>query len=217
MRRFALVLIAILSIVAAPGVNGAQEPIRVLVDGDPVSFDVVPLERQGRVLVPLRGVFERLGACVEYDAGLRTIVAVRGQTIVQLGLGRCEVTIDGRPSTLDVPAVSVGGRTMVPLRPVSEALGASVQWEADTRTVSIATGGAAATPLPGAGQQTIAGILLSVNASQSRLTLQQPNGPVTISVTPDTTILRTNLENNEGGRRGSPSCGPATRFRRPST
>ncbi len=67
-RAVWLVLVLALAIsTAAPIPTGAQGAIRVFVDGQPVNFDVPPSVIQGRVLVPLRGIFERLGATVDYD------------------------------------------------------------------------------------------------------------------------------------------------------
>jgi hypothetical protein len=74
---------------------------------------------------------------VTYLAPTHSIQATRGDTQVQLTLGSRQAVIDGRQSTLDVPAQSLGGRTMVPLRFVSEALGANVDWQAVNQTVAI--------------------------------------------------------------------------------
>lgn len=115
----------------------ASPALQVTVDQQPVMFDQAPVMQEGRVLVPLRGVFESLGAEVTYLAPSHTIQATRGSTQVQLTLGSRQAAINGSPSMLDVPATTLGGRTMVPLRFVSEALGASVDWNAATQTVAI--------------------------------------------------------------------------------
>lgn len=102
-----------------------------------VNGCVPPVEVGGRLLVPLRGVFERLGATVLWEPATQRIVATaRGKTI-ELVVGRRDAAVDGRPVTLDVPPTVVQGRTIVPLRFVSEALGAFVQWQSETRTVQI--------------------------------------------------------------------------------
>lgn len=92
-------------------------------------------------MVPLRGIFEALSADVLYDAATRSIKATKESTIVQLQLGSRTALINGRTVYLDVPADTVGGRTMVPLRFVSESLGADVKWSGATRTVLISSGG----------------------------------------------------------------------------
>ena len=121
--------------------------VRVFVDGAPVAFDQPPVIVGGRVLVPLRGVFERLGATVTWDPISQTVLAQSGATSVSLRIGSPQAFVSGQPQTLDVPAMLVGGRTLVPLRFVSQALGAGVTWDAASSTVQIAGSGAAAAPI----------------------------------------------------------------------
>ena len=121
------------------GATSWAQDIQVTVDGTPLSFDQPPVMQGGRVMVPLRGIFEGLGAEVRYDARLRSIKATKGATVVELSLGSREAAVNGAPMTLDVPADTLGGRTMVPLRFVSEALGAQVKWSPSSRSVAIAS------------------------------------------------------------------------------
>ena len=111
------------------------QDICVSVNGTPVAFDRPPIASAGRVLVPLRGVFERLGATVVYDRG--NINATLGDRTIALRIGSTEATVDGQPRSLDVPAQVVGARTLIPLRFVAAALGAGVVYDAATRTVNI--------------------------------------------------------------------------------
>lgn len=116
-------------------------PISVLLNGRAINLGgVAPMQAGGRVLVPLRGVFESLGATVNYDAPTSTIYATRGATNVRLRLGSTQADVNGETRYLDVPAQSRFGRTFVPLRFVSETLGAQVQWAAAQRTVYITQG-----------------------------------------------------------------------------
>src|SRR5262245_15193518 len=129
-RQMAAVLIGLAvagGVLFIPTQGTAQSTIRVYVDGQLVNFDVPPNVIQGRVLVPLRGVFEKLGATVDYDGRTQHIIAVRGEQTVELTLGSRQARINGKPALLDVPAFTIGDRTMVPLRFISESLGASVQ------------------------------------------------------------------------------------------
>lgn len=100
-------------------------PPQVVVNG--VALDAPGLIRRSRVLVPMRPVFEALGASVRYDERSRVIVAARGRREVQLVLNE-KFGYDMHPSLLDAPPQIVRGRVMVPLRFVSETLGASVAW-----------------------------------------------------------------------------------------
>ena len=121
-----------------PNMAGAQA-VTITVDGQVVSFDQPPIERAGRVFVPLRGVFERLGASVVYANGL--INASGNGRNISLHIGSTTATVNGSPVTIDVAPFLVGPRTMVPLRFVAQALGATVNWNAANRTVAIYSGG----------------------------------------------------------------------------
>lgn len=128
---------------------GAQVPapyVQVFVDGQPVAFDVPPQIDNGRVLVPLRGIFERLGATVEWNDQTQTVYAQRGATYISLMSGSPQAIVDGQPVPIDAPAMVVGDRTMVPLRFVSQALGSIVNWDASSSTVAIVSAGATALP-----------------------------------------------------------------------
>ncbi len=126
-----------------------QEAIRVTVNGQEVAFDVPPVELGGRLLVPLRGVFERLGATVLWEPAAQRITARTASRTIELAVGRREASVDGRLVLLDVPPTVIEGRTFVPLRFVSEAIGAYVQWQAATRTVSIVLPSGGPPPAPG--------------------------------------------------------------------
>jgi hypothetical protein len=120
----------------------SAQTIRVTVDGERVNFpDQQPRETQGRVLVPLRGVFEEMGAYVRWDAQQRTVFAQKGQTEIRLRPGDRTVHVNGQPRSIDVPAQLVNGRTMVPLRFISESLGAEVEWVSTRNEVVINTNG----------------------------------------------------------------------------
>jgi hypothetical protein len=107
----------------------------VTVNGQPLYLNPGPIERTGRVFVPLRGIFERLGAGVVYSAG--TINATKGSTTISLRIGSTQATVNGQPQILDVAPFIVGATTYVPLRFVAQSLGASVGYDASTRVVAI--------------------------------------------------------------------------------
>lgn len=140
---------ATLTLLLASGACVAQQ-IGVTVDGTPVAFaGARPMVISGRVLVPLRGVLEQVGAFVDWVPATRTVIAQKGDTYVELPVGSKTAIINSRAVNLDVPAQVMTGSTMVPLRFLGEALGAEVTWDAPTRTVVIATGAA---PEPGNAQ-----------------------------------------------------------------
>ena len=117
----------------------AQSAVTVIVNGQTMNFAQAPIVRAGRVFVPLRGVFEQLGASVVYSNG-RINATGRGRTI-SLTIGSTQATVDGQPQTIDVAPFIVVATTFVPLRFISQALGASVNWNESTSTVTIAGGG----------------------------------------------------------------------------
>ena len=110
------------------------------VNGSGVSFSPPAMIQAGRVFVPLRGVFERLGASVVYANG--TINATGNGRNISLQIGSTQATVNGQPQAIDVAPFIVGASTYVPLRFVSEALGAQVNWDDSNRVVSIALAGA---------------------------------------------------------------------------
>lgn len=114
--------------------------IKVTVDGERVNFPgTTPIMAGSRILVPLRGVFEKLGATVDWDRPSQTVTAVKGDTKVVLPIGKNHAILNGKPITLDQPAMVVDGRTVVPLRFLSQSLGAKVDWLAADRTVAVVT------------------------------------------------------------------------------
>ena len=129
--------IGVLGLVLSSSLAAQAQGVTVLVDGTPVQFDQPPVMEGGRVLVPMRGVFERLGASVVYVPESKQIRATHGNTMIDLTIGSRDARISGRPAQLDMPASTIGGRTVVPLRFISESLGADVRWDAPNRTVSI--------------------------------------------------------------------------------
>ncbi|MBS2035037.1 copper amine oxidase N-terminal domain-containing protein [bacterium] len=158
------VFIAASALALAGQVWAQGSEVRTTLDGRPLQFDQPAIMQDGRVMVPLRGIFESLGADVIFEKTTRTIKATKGDRVVELALGSREATINGQMSYLDVPAGTIGGRTLVPLRFVSEALGADVRWSSASRTVALTSSGeVSANPsLPQAPAQTTAPQLRNV-------------------------------------------------------
>lgn len=111
--------------------------IPVYLNEQRIYFEVAPINQNGRVLVPMRKLFESLGAEVEWNGETRTVSVERGQTRVELPIGKETARINGKTVKIDVPAVIVDGRTMVPVRFISQALGAKVWWDAASQSVHI--------------------------------------------------------------------------------
>jgi hypothetical protein len=137
---------ALLAVFASSSAQAQSPPITVVVNGQRMHFDQPPIEQAGRVFVPLRGVFEQLGASVVYQNGI--INATGNGRQISLRIGSRQATIDGQTQTLDVPPFTVGARTLVPLRFVAQALGATVDWNQATSTVTVIGGQPAFVPPP---------------------------------------------------------------------
>ncbi len=125
------------------GVVWAQN-ISVTVNGSPVVFPKQgPIQApDGGILVPLREIFEQLGAAVQFLPRTRTVTASRGSTNISLQLGESVGYVNGKPRSLATPAQNIAGTTMLPLRFLSEAFGAGVKWDANARLVAISLAGA---------------------------------------------------------------------------
>jgi hypothetical protein len=143
MKRSSILLT--LAIALAP-ICGSGESVTVVLNGRTVNFTQPPIVRTGRVFVPLRGVFEQLGASVVYANG--QINATRHGRTISLSIGSTQATVADEPAVLDVAPFIVGDTTFVPLRFISQALGASVSWNDSTSTVTIDSGAPAMPPPP---------------------------------------------------------------------
>ncbi len=124
---------------AEPDYVPAQSEIEVKLNGSKISFDSEPIMEDDRVLVPMRAIFEALGAEVFWDDTRRTASAYRYGIYIEVPIDMHYMMINGNLEMLDVPARLVGDRTLVPARAISEAFGCTVTWDNDTQTVLINT------------------------------------------------------------------------------
>ena len=102
-----------------------------------VQLDVAPALIGGRTMAPLRFVGESLGAEVIWIAETRQAAYIAGERQILLTEGLTTVLVNGREETIDTPPTVVDGRTLVPLRFVSQWLGAVVRWDESLRQVEI--------------------------------------------------------------------------------
>jgi hypothetical protein len=120
----------------------ADDGITLVVNGETVDFtgDQEPIIQNGRTLVPFRAAFEKMGAEVDWFSDIRLCQATYAGTTVGITIGDTKVSIndDGEVES-DVPAQIINSRTMVPLRVLSESIGATVDWDNATRTVTVTT------------------------------------------------------------------------------
>jgi predicted RNase H-like nuclease (RuvC/YqgF family) len=102
-----------------------------------VKFDVPPVIKSGRILLPLRAIAESTGAQVQWDAENQTVTIIKEGITIVLRLGENTVLVNNVEATTDVPCEIMNNRTVVPLRFISENLGHKVQWHEETETVEI--------------------------------------------------------------------------------
>lgn len=95
------------------------------------------LVRNGTLLIPLRSMFEQMGATVSYDAGSKTATVSKPGAEVKVTIGKPEVTINGETRPLDVPPMMYKGVVLVPVRVISEGMGAYVQWVPNQHVVVV--------------------------------------------------------------------------------
>ena len=119
----------------------AANPQSIGIKIDGTSVDVTPKPRlvDGTTFIPLRGVFEKLGAVVTFSAEDRSISIRKGQKQIHMQIGSKTATVNDRQVTLTAAPFTEDGSTFVPLRFAGESLDVDVTWDAAKRTVVIDT------------------------------------------------------------------------------
>ncbi len=144
-RKIGTVMAMILFLVSAVPIMTSAAPLalRVEVNGERIYFpDEQPyVDKAQRVQVPVRFVSEALNAKVDWTAATKTVTVKLDSDTLTLVLGKKDYDVNGEKLQMDTAANRVGGRTFVPLRFVSEGLGASVKWDSAVSTVYISTSG----------------------------------------------------------------------------
>lgn len=135
----ALAVSAMLMSALPLSVMDAAARISIYINDAELPSAQAPVMKAGRVLVPLRSIFEGLDADVKYSNQTKKITATRGDQEVSLTLGSKVAYINGQLTMLDVPASTIKGNTMVPIRFVSEAFGEKVYWNSRNQRVDIKT------------------------------------------------------------------------------
>lgn len=111
--------------------------INVTVDTVPVQFDVEPQIKNNRTMVPMRAIFDALGAEVYWDDTSKTVTATKNSLTVKTTIGSKEILINGDKKQIDTAPIIENSRTLVPVRFISESLGCRVLWDDFKKTVSV--------------------------------------------------------------------------------
>lgn len=136
---FVVALVAVLCVQSFMTNNAEAADNKIYIDDRLVSSDVAPVVVNSRVLVPIRVVSEGLGAQVSWDNPSQTVTVKKGSTTLKMVVNKTTYTKNGANKTMDVPVKVIKNRTLVPIRVVSEDLGAGVQW--DKGNVYVQSGG----------------------------------------------------------------------------
>ncbi|HEY2494412.1 MAG TPA: stalk domain-containing protein [Paenibacillus sp.] len=140
-KRGSLLLLLLTSLLYSAPVHAVTTPptpvSAIYLDGHQLQLEVQPLLIKGTVLVPMRKLFEDQGAKISWNRDTQTVTAIKGNKTLTYHIGERTAYQNGQPLSLAIPGQISGGYTMMPLRFVSEALGSTVKWDANTRTVRI--------------------------------------------------------------------------------
>jgi hypothetical protein len=112
--------------------------ITVIVNGETVDFgNSQPVNINGRVLVPMRDIFEALGLVVGWNQDTKTATGKKGVTDISITIGAQKMLVNGKEVKIDVPAQIIDGSTMVPLRAITDSAGGQVKWDQLSQTATI--------------------------------------------------------------------------------
>ena len=126
--------------------QSVQQEITVTLNGKKLEFDVAPQIVNNRTMLPMRAIFEALGAQVTWLGEDQIIFATKGSSMIVMKIGDFNMSVQRAGEsgntviTLDAAPFIEDNRTLVPVRAISEALGAEVDWVGETRNVVIVTG-----------------------------------------------------------------------------
>ncbi len=115
----------------------AAEEVGLFLNGERLVVDVPPFLKDGRARVPVRAVFEALGADVIWESAQQKVTVAREESRLELFIGEPVMLIDGAHESLTHPPLVLEGRTLVPVRALAENLGVDVSWDAVERAIHL--------------------------------------------------------------------------------
>ncbi len=138
----AMLIAMMVCLLAVPGHVQATPDVSVKVDGQHVSFpDQKPyIDSANRTMVPVRAPMEKMGCTVDWNDKTKQAIIAKGDQLAVFTIGKNTYTVNGQRKTMDTKAVITNSRTAFPIRFAAEAMGAKVDWDANTYTVLISTG-----------------------------------------------------------------------------
>lgn len=115
----------------------ADNEISVYLDGSKVEFDVKPLIINERTMVPIRAIFEKMGATVEWNQSTSSAVCTKDDTVVKMTVNSTNMYVNNQKIEMDTTPIVIDGRTLAPARYVAEAFGSEVEWDQQNSAVII--------------------------------------------------------------------------------
>jgi hypothetical protein len=144
MKKYVCILLSCLILFIASTANAATpQKVNVKIDGVIQTFTQPAVIISSSVMVPMRPIFEKLGAKIKWNAGTQTVTATKEDISIKLIINKQSAYVNGKEVKLTVKPVILNGSTLVPLRFVSESLGGTVHWNNATKTATINTTGGA--------------------------------------------------------------------------
>jgi len=139
MKKFiSMFMVAVLCFSFIPTVN-AEDSIGVIINGRTISFDVEPQIINDRTFVPMRKIFQEMGASVYFDddGKTQTITAIKDNKTVIMQVGSKTMSVSGKTLIMDVAPTIIDSRTLIPVRAVSESLNATIEWNDNLKKILI--------------------------------------------------------------------------------
>ncbi len=170
MKNILVTLLSVVLAVTCFATMAFAADVSVKLDGETLSFEQPPVIIEGRTLVPLRAIFEALGASVEWDGDTKTVTSAKGDVTIKLTIGSNVLYKNAESVELDVPAQIVGeGYTMVPARAIAESYGVTVDWDDATKTVILTSPAEPEAPVAEKVEGAIVNLLVADTYEQSDL------------------------------------------------
>ncbi|CAH1221640.1 hypothetical protein PAECIP111891_05259 [Paenibacillus allorhizoplanae] len=138
-RIFFLVLFLLIGGFPIPESQASEipPPISVLLNGKPLGFETSPIEDNGSILVPMRSILEGMGAEIQWTPETQTVAAQLDDTKLMYTIGETVAYQNRDKLQLVTPGRIVGGATFIPVSLIAEAMGANLEWNEASRTLSI--------------------------------------------------------------------------------
>lgn len=139
MKKLLLIFLCTAIIFSVSVFTLAEDEISVVYDGNEIVFDVSPEMINDRVMVPMRQIFETFGAKVKWDSSTQTVTAKKKSKTIEMTINSTDMKKNDEVFSYDTAPVIKDGRTLIPIRALSELLGLEVEWQENTQSVIITT------------------------------------------------------------------------------